>query len=189
VDDKIPKDFLLLKDFTLFSSAHKNGFVIYDKIKQREHEFYAHTFDDYKQWYQSLIELRIKLNASMQLSTPHATNVISIQNNSHSTTYNNGGEELSQSLPVSLNRRQQTNNTMMLTTIVDSQDELTNNNNNNNNASNSHQQKIGGVLPSRENSPNLPPTTPSTTINNSSRQKFSRDNSPVLIYRKFEHFF
>ena len=156
----------MLKDFTLFSSAHKNGFVIYDKIKQREHEFYAHTFDDYKQWYQSLIELRIKLNASMLVNT-HTTNVISIPANSNSQNKNTS-EEMSQSLPVSLNRKPPPNHTMMLTTIVDSQD-----------TDDSQQHKVG--LSIRENSPNLP-ATPSATIN-ANRKKFSRDNSPVLIYR------
>ena len=177
----MPKDFLLLKDFTLFSSSQKNGFILYDKLKQREHEFYAHSFDEYKQWYQSLIDLRIKLNAALQQQAS-----LSMQSQVKCQS-----DELSRSLPVSLSfNNYKTNQAinaansqmMTLTTIMDSQDDINENANRNldsplspfnintsqlNNYKSMSTQHTGS---SRENSPK-------NKINK------SRDSSPVLIYR------
>ena len=204
----MPKDFLLLKDFTLFSSSHKNGFILYDKVKQREHQFYAHSFDDYKQWYQSLIDLRIKLNASLQTTSSNTpTNAVSILSKSRQTS-NGSSDELSRSLPVSLNftntnsnRKHQSNNTnanmMTLTTIMDSQDDINdtsltnldspsllfdiNSSQINNKSVSARQQGSNGIiLSSRENSPS---TNSKVTRNLSNNRKASRDNSPVLVYR------
>lgn len=50
-DEKIPVDFLLLKDFSIvLSSSRENGFILIDRQKQLEHEFYAPGPDEFKEW-------------------------------------------------------------------------------------------------------------------------------------------
>ena len=182
VDDKMPKDFLLLKDFTLFSSSQKNGFILYDKLKQREHEFYASSFDEYKQWYQSLIDLRIKLNTALQQQQQTS---ISMQSQVKCQS-----DELSRSLPVSLSFNNYkmnqpinaaTSQIMTLTTIMDSQDDINENNINRNLDS--------PLSPFNINTSQLNSSTCQHYIGSSretspkNKMKNSRDNSPVLIYR------
>ncbi len=72
-DDKTPKDFFLLKDFSVTPSAnHKNGFVFNDKVKQAESEFYAETFEDCREWCNCLNELRSKLTSDLVCSLSSA---------------------------------------------------------------------------------------------------------------------
>ena len=68
IDDKIPKDFLLLKDFEIKDGSKKYGFVIIDNIKQVSHEFYAEQSDEYTEWNQALIDLCNRLNGIYFLS-------------------------------------------------------------------------------------------------------------------------
>lgn len=50
-DDKTPVDFLLLKDFSITLTNRDNGFILVDRQKHLEHEFYASTQDDFREWY------------------------------------------------------------------------------------------------------------------------------------------
>lgn len=59
-DDRIPVDFLLLKDFSIVQSNRENGFVLVDRQKQLEHEFYTQTPDELKDWLRVRI-IKIKL--------------------------------------------------------------------------------------------------------------------------------
>jgi hypothetical protein len=70
-DDTIPKDFLLLKDeFDVYSNQtdnHNNrfyGFVIFDKSKQFELEFFTESIDECRLWETALLELRQRLSVN-----------------------------------------------------------------------------------------------------------------------------
>jgi len=85
-DDKTPKDFFLLKDFSVSQSAnHKNGFVLTDKTKQVENEFYAETYEDCREWCNCLNDMRTKLQNDLVCSLSSAissTSTCDILNNS-----------------------------------------------------------------------------------------------------------
>jgi hypothetical protein len=139
-DDKVPKDFLLLKDFYIKSSSFstssstfKHNFVIGDKTKQLEHEFYAETYPEFQEWVAVLNDLRIKLanneNTSSNLSL--SSQSLSAQF-SNSGQYENGNvghnsepgvQQLSGSLPSSsiLNKIK---HGLPLTTIVGSNEDI-----------------------------------------------------------------
>ncbi|RNA31543.1 Beta-mannosidase [Brachionus plicatilis] len=68
-DDKTPKDFILLKDFNIsISNRRKDGFVIFDKVKQVEQEFYADCAEVFKEWYQCLVDIRSRIGNETTLS-------------------------------------------------------------------------------------------------------------------------
>lgn len=68
-DDKAPKDYILLKDFNIsISNRRKDGFVIFDKVKQVEQEFYADSSEQFKEWYQCLIDIKSRNSNDMTLS-------------------------------------------------------------------------------------------------------------------------
>ena len=68
-EDKAPKDFILLKDYTIsISNRRKNGFVIFDKVKQVEQEFYADSTEQFKEWYQCLTDIKSKNNNELTMS-------------------------------------------------------------------------------------------------------------------------
>ena len=188
-DDKIPKDFLLLKDYNIFSTNHKNGFILFDKMKQVEHEFYANTFEEYQSWYQALIDLRNRLKSE---STNSLSNTLSSSGyDSMSSNQTNGSpimksdessSPLAQSLPSSSSTLSRKNNLKLnLSTIMDSNDDpqhqntsptLTNVNTSPTLISNYQQsQQNHSYASSRESSP---------AISN----KASRDSSPSMIYQE-----
>ena len=64
-DEKSLKDFLHLKSFLVLpSQQHKLGFVLVDKGKQLEYEFYAESADDYRDWHQALVDLQNRQSSS-----------------------------------------------------------------------------------------------------------------------------
>jgi hypothetical protein len=171
-DDKIPKDFLLLKDFSIFSSQHKNGFVLYDQIKQSQHEFYAHSLEEYKLWHQSLLDLR-----SRRLNEPtNASPISSSSSSSIAIPNSRNPNDTSRSLPnnLSSNRKHQSN---VLSTIIDSHHDLMSSSKNLSSSLSQQQQQQNLMFSSRESSPGI-----------ANGQKMSRENSPVLIYRWFLFF-
>lgn len=190
-DDKIPKDFLLLKDFNIFSTNHKNGFILFDKIKQVEHEFYANTFEEYQSWYQALIDLRNRLKSestnSLNNNTLSSSGYDSISSNQTNgspiikSSDDSVNSPLTQSLPSSSTLNRKNNLKLNLSTIMDSNDDPQNQNTSptlmNVNTSPtliSNYQQIQqnhSYASSRESSP---------AISN----KASRDSSPSMIYQE-----
>ena len=57
-DDKIPKDFLILKDFEIRDGKQKKGFTLVDKSKNGIHEFYTDNTEEYHEWLQAFTDLR-----------------------------------------------------------------------------------------------------------------------------------
>lgn len=50
-DEKTPVDFLLLKDFSILLPPNRElAFILVDRSKQLEHEFYAQTADEFREW-------------------------------------------------------------------------------------------------------------------------------------------
>ena len=51
-DEKVPKDFLLLKDFEISKEINqkKYVFILFDKAKQSTHEFYTEQSDEFNEW-------------------------------------------------------------------------------------------------------------------------------------------
>lgn len=196
-NDSTPKDFILLKDFNVLTSGHKNGFILFDKLKQLEHEFYAESFEDYREWHQVLFELRIKLgreqmisSSTTSLSSSYDTNsnIPSTTTNSYSSSLNNDDISISsQSLPSSSTLSRKNNLNLQLSTIIDSDDYSSMINSTNtvssspavsNNVSPTlissfQNQHFNGS--SRESSP---------CISNANSKLASRDSSPSLAYRK-----
>jgi hypothetical protein len=115
-DEKTPKDFLLLKEFSVVSSGRKNGFIIVDKSKQLEHEFYAESAEDYLYWYQALNELKIKNQTGELVSSSSTMSGYDLNAMTRDETAN---------MPVStnLNRRNNNNLQLHLSTILDSNDD------------------------------------------------------------------
>lgn len=183
-DDKMPDSFLMLRDFSLLKSSRDNGFMVLDKQKQLEHEFYADSADEYKEWFQILNELNVRTlsDSSTSLSAfDESTTSSSSLLSSHAN---------SQSVPSTTSLSRKNNLNLNLSTIIDDDVNSTNNNNNN--------------LHSPQLSSNASPTLINTLQYqhsfNSSREsspglqlkQHSRDGSPNLIYRnfiiKFTHF-
>lgn len=175
-EEKTPKDFLLLKDFNVSKSdTIKYGFLISDKLKQLEHEFYAETREEFKDWCQCLNDLRSKLN-SEQLSLS-STSLSSASGFDADSTLNLYSQSLSST--SSLNRKN--NLQLNLSTIIDS---TTDDISSSLNSSSINAQAFSS-------SPTLISNL-QQSFNNSSREsspglstKHSRDSSPSLTYRKF----
>lgn len=68
-DDKTPKDYILLKNFTLQKTPKQLGFKLIDNIKNIEHEFYAENSEEFRDWYQYLSEIKAKVNNDCSSST------------------------------------------------------------------------------------------------------------------------
>ena len=134
-DDKTPKDFLLLKNFNLTPSTHTNGFVIIDKMKLIEHEFYADTQAEFKDWYQNLFELRVK----------QTRNEMSASTGSLNETNPVPAPSIPTSISASLARKN--NLQMQLSTIIDSNDDLHNANNSNPKAETAESQPTSQTTP------------------------------------------
>lgn len=59
-DEKIPVDFLLLKDFAIVLSTNREyGFVLIERPKQLEHEFYAPGPDEFREWLRVSVVVKI----------------------------------------------------------------------------------------------------------------------------------
>ena len=75
-DERVPKDFLLLKDFDFAANAPVSskspfGLVLVDKLKQATHHFYAEQGEaELHEWAQALAELRLKLAAASACEAP-----------------------------------------------------------------------------------------------------------------------
>lgn len=74
-DDKTPKDYILLRNFTVQRTKRQLGFKIIDHSKEIEHEFYAENADEFKEWFQHLFELRIKFNEKEYQAPPPTVNL------------------------------------------------------------------------------------------------------------------
>ncbi|CAF0808641.1 unnamed protein product [Brachionus calyciflorus] len=172
-DDKTPKDYLLLKDFTLSKSEkRKNGFLLYDNKKQIEHEFYAETTELFKDWYQYLSDFKVKSNDALSLSQSS----ISLGSSFEMSNL----DSLSQQSSTSLSRKNNLN--LNLDPIQDASaiDDLSG-------SLNSLQISPPAVHQKIEHSPTL--TLNQSAFNLSSREsspgysnKNSRDSSPGLQY-------
>jgi hypothetical protein len=135
VDDKTPSDYLILKDFNITPSKRKYGFILYDKSKQAEHEFYAESNEEFKEWYQSLLAFQLKLNSPGSASV---TDNISISSSSgydslpagtsQATGANSSSDEFIISSmtpqPSSSSLSRKNNLHLQLSTIIDSSDDL-----------------------------------------------------------------
>lgn len=172
-DEKIPKDFLLLKDFEITKeevSSRKFGFMIFDKSKQFTHEFHTDQNEDFYEWFQVLSELRLKLMGGESL-TSTSTNSLSssgydTNNNNNKDNDNGSVYSSSQSLPASsTSTLSRTNNLQLqLSTIVDHNDDSFNNSIHKNEISQQYNSS------SRESSPEY------------NSKVASRDSSPGLSY-------
>ncbi len=61
-DERVPKDFLLLKDFDITKellSSRKFGFILFDRSKQSTHEFYTEHSDEFTEWFQVGMSFRL----------------------------------------------------------------------------------------------------------------------------------
>jgi hypothetical protein len=102
-DDKIPKDGIVLKNFTIKKTNLKNKkctFMIIDHTKNNtEHEFYAETWEEFRDWYQNLSDINVKMNnhenTSLQSQSP-----ILIHNN-YNKTDNSSRESSPLGSPIS----------------------------------------------------------------------------------------
>lgn len=205
-DEKIPVDFLLLKDFSMSTSKNnrENGFVLTDRQKQLDHEFYAPTSDEFKEWLRVLNELPTR--AYDQMSASSSTSLSSMTANN-----NNNGQDLetsvmsgspSQSLPSTFGRKN--NHHLQLSTILDyDTDQYGNflppgNNGNNTTAATIQQSSSTNASPTLVNNNNNTNTLQPQSLNSSSsresspgllmkphhtRHSSSRDASPSLAYR------
>ena len=64
-DDRTPKEFIILKNFTIKKTTKKCSFMLIDHTKTNiEHEFYADSLEDFRDWWQNLSELNVKLNSA-----------------------------------------------------------------------------------------------------------------------------
>ena len=166
-DEKTPKDFLLLKDFTIKQSGRKNGFILVDKSKQLEHEFYAETDEDFNSWNQALSDLRNKQNGELLASQSSGYDTASISNNNNNEmSQSNSITSLNQSLTGSLNLNRKNNNNLQLnfSNIMDSND-------------------VDSL------SPTLVKNSQQQQQQQFSSRESSRDSSPILNYRNNLNYF
>jgi hypothetical protein len=187
-DDKMLDSFLLLRDFLLLRSGRENGFLLIEKQKQLEHEFYAETSEEFKDWYQVLNDLHTRSSNSEQLSLSSTSlssasaldSLLSGADGAMSilpTTSSSSSLPMSQSLPSSTSLSRKNNLHLNLSTIIDNNDDNTGN----------HSPQL-----SSNASPTLINTLQYQQSFNSSREsspgglqmkQHSRDGSPSLIYR------
>jgi hypothetical protein len=179
IDDKIPKDFLLLKDFEIKEGSKKYGFILLDNMKQVSHEFYAEQADEFNEWNQALTELRNRLNgepinslSNTSLSSSSGYDTLGL----NSSINNNDLSSVSSFSPHSLPTNRKNNLQLQLSTIIDLIDDSSSSfSNNNENKTQQHssptlaQHQQQSYSSSRESSPD-----PSNC--NSKLQ--SRDSSP-----------
>lgn len=102
-DDKIPKDGIVLKNFTLKKTNLKNKkctFMIIDHTKNNiEHEFYAETWEEFRDWYQNLSDINIKMNNHENISLQSQSPIL-IHNN-YNKTDNSSRESSPLGSPIS----------------------------------------------------------------------------------------
>jgi hypothetical protein len=65
-DDRIPKDCIVLKNFTVKKTAKQCSFMLIDLSKNVEHEFYSETWEEFHDWWQYLNEISAKLSFNYQ---------------------------------------------------------------------------------------------------------------------------
>ncbi len=187
IDDKIPKDFLLLKDFEIKEGSKKNGFILTDNIKQISQEFYSEHNDEYNEWYQALVDLRNRLNGEpiTSLSNTSLSSSSGYDTLGLNSSLNRDDLSSVSSLPTSSSFGRKNNNLQFqLSTIIDMIDDSANLEDKQSN----HQQNISPTLnsnlqnqqqsysSSRESSPDM---------SNTNSKMHSRDGSPILNYRKY----
>jgi hypothetical protein len=188
-DERTPHDFLLLKDFFIkiinntanhnssnVNNFVKNNFLIGDKVKQMEHEFYAETSEDFQEWLNVLNEIKIKNIESNGNNNNHA----SFSSLPHSYSLENASEFGSNSLPTPSNLakfkqqhsqpplQQQQQNNLPLSTILGSNEELAHK------TSNVRQTSGGGRKISISQNNNN---------NNSMSYNSSRESSPGIFHQ------
>lgn len=194
-DEKVPKDFLLLKDFEMTKEINlkKFVFILFDKSKQTTHEFYTDQNEEFIEWYTALNELLSKLLGSESMISSSFTSLSSssgydttggVSSSSHhaNDSISSNSSSQSQSLPTSTTLNRKNNLQLQLSTIIDD-DSL--NNSFQNTASKNSQLSSPIVSPtlmanlnqqytsSRESSPDF---------SNSNSKVASRDSSPGLNY-------
>jgi hypothetical protein len=160
-DDKTPKDYLLLKDFNIIKNEkRKNGFILFDKIKQIEHEFYAETTEQFKEWYQCLADLRSRI----------ANNEMSQSSTSLASSFDNSNldSNLCQSVSSMSSLSRKNNLNLNLGTIQDS----------------ANADDLSGSMSSLQHSPPVQKVESSRESSPGYSNKPSRDSSPSLQYRK-----
>jgi hypothetical protein len=211
-DEKVPKDFLMLKDFDINKEHHKSeqtslnanqkqyAFYLVDNSKQLTHEFYVEQIDELNEWYQALLDVKIKLTneqitASLSMNSLSSSSgyetmsglSCSLNNNNNNsiiTNQNNRDDLLSSSLnsscltysqpsSTSTNRKNfnnNMNNNYQLSTIIDSNDDNLNNINNNNNNNNTMFQNSSQQKNITNFLPSLAGNSQQQYLNNSSRE-------------------
>jgi len=168
IDDKIPKDFLLLKDFEIKEGSKKNGFILTDNIKQISQEFYSEHNDEYNEWYQALVDLRNRLNGEpiTSLSNTSLSSSSGYDTLGLNSSLNRDDLSSVSSLPTSSSFGRKNNNLQFqLSTIIDMIDDSANLEDKQSN----HQQ-------------NISPTLNSNLQNQQQSYSSSRESSPENFF-------
>jgi len=196
-DEKIPKDFFLLKDFDITKeviNSRKFCFCLVDRPKQSTHEFYTEQSDEFNDWFQVLSDLRAKMISCCSES------LTSSSNTSLSSGYDTGclssDASTASSQPVSSTFNRRNNLQLQLSTIID--DDSLNNSlqkqNQQQQQQTSHKNSNQFMSPADNTSPTLIASL-QQQYNNSSRESSpeysntnskvaSRDSSPGLNFSK-----